>query len=137
VVALGGGTVEDLRTRAVLRNARVVYPRVSYDEAMSRIRGGRFRPLLSRPDLDKVYKRRLPIYQDVSVFTINTCGRRPDPIALEVLAELTRLPLTPPKALAPIFAPGSRPRPTEGAPAEDLRSASLCKHFVPRLAADG
>jgi shikimate kinase len=28
VVALGGGAVEDLRTRAVLRNARVVYLRV-------------------------------------------------------------------------------------------------------------
>ncbi len=50
---------------------------------------------LSRPDLDKVYKRRLPIYQDVSVFTIDTDGRRPDAIALEVLAELTRLPSTP------------------------------------------
>ena len=77
VVALGGGAAEDKRTRAVLRNARVVYLRVSYDEAMSRIRGDKFRPLLSRPDLDKVYQRRLPIYQDVSVFTIDTDGRRP------------------------------------------------------------
>ena len=42
-----------------------------------------------------MYKRRLPIYQDVSVFTIDTDGRRPDAIALEVLAELTRLPSTP------------------------------------------
>jgi len=57
---------------------------------MSRIRGDRFRPLLSRPDLDKVYQRRLPIYEDVSVFTIDTDGRRPDAIALQVLAELTR-----------------------------------------------
>jgi shikimate kinase / 3-dehydroquinate synthase len=98
VVALGGGAAEDKRTRAVLRNARVVYLRVSYDEAMSRIRGDKFRPLLSRPDLDEAYQRRLSIYEDVSVFTIDTDGRRPDAIALEVLAELTRLPLTPPKA---------------------------------------
>ncbi len=97
VVALGGGAVEDLRTRAVLRNASVVYLRVSYDEAMSRIRGDSSRPLLSRPDLDKVYERRLPIYQDVSVFTIDTDGRRPDAIALEALTELTQLPSTPPK----------------------------------------
>lgn len=31
VIALGGGAVEDSRSRAVLRNARVVYLRVSYD----------------------------------------------------------------------------------------------------------
>ena len=46
VIALGGGAVQDRRTRAVLRNARVIYLRVSYDEAMSRIQGDRFRPLL-------------------------------------------------------------------------------------------
>ena len=95
VIALGGGAVTDPRTRAVLRNARVVYLRVSYDKAISRIRGDGFRPLLSRPDLDQVYERRLPIYEGVSAFTIDTDGRRPDVIALEVLAELTRLPPTP------------------------------------------
>lgn len=92
VIALGGGAVTYPRTRAVLRNARVVYLRVSYDEAISRIRGDEFRPLLGRPDLDQVYERRLPIYEGVSAFTIDTDGRRPDVIALEVLAELTRLP---------------------------------------------
>lgn len=97
VIALGGGAVEDRRTRAVLRTARVIHLRVSYDEAMSRTQGDRFRPLLSRPDLDDVYQRRLPIYEDVSVFTIDTDGRRPDAIAHEVLAELTRLPSIPPK----------------------------------------
>jgi hypothetical protein len=40
-----------------------------------------------------VYERRLPLYQDASVFTIGTDGRRPDDIALEVLTELTRLPI--------------------------------------------
>jgi shikimate kinase len=96
VVALGGGAVQDRRTRAVLRNARVIYLRVSYDEAMSRVQGDRFRPLLSRPDLDAVYRRRLAIYEDVSVFTIDTDGRRPEAVARDVLAELTRLPSIPP-----------------------------------------
>ena len=54
VVALGGGAVEDPRSRAVLRNARVVYLRVSYDEAMSRVQTDEFRPMLGRPDLDEV-----------------------------------------------------------------------------------
>jgi Shikimate kinase len=100
-----GGAAEDKRTRAVLRNARAVYLRVSYDEAISRIQGDRFRPLLSRPDLDNVYERRLPLYQDVSVFTIDTDGRRPDAIALEVLAELTRLPSTPPRSSSVLVTP--------------------------------
>jgi len=96
VIAVGGGAVEDPRSRAVLRNARVVYLRVSYDEAMARVKSDEFRPMLHRPDLDEVYKRRLPVYEDLSVLTVDTDGRRPDGIALEVLSGLTRLPSTPP-----------------------------------------
>jgi shikimate kinase / 3-dehydroquinate synthase len=96
VIALGGGAVEDPRTRAVLRTARVVYLRVSYDEAFSRVKSDKFRPMLHRPDLDEVYKRRLPVYEDLSVLTVDTDGRRPDAVALDVLAALTRLPSTPP-----------------------------------------
>lgn len=96
VIALGGGAVEDARSRAVLRNARVVYLRVSYDEAMARVKSDEFRPMLHRPDLDEVYKRRLPVYEDLSVLTVDTDGRRPDAVALDVLAGLTRLPSTPP-----------------------------------------
>ncbi|HEX5299752.1 MAG TPA: bifunctional shikimate kinase/3-dehydroquinate synthase [Streptosporangiaceae bacterium] len=95
VIALGGGAVEDLRSRAVLRNARVVYLRVSYGEAMSRVQTDEFRPMLHRPDLDEVYRRRLPVYEDLSVLTVDTDGRRPDGIAREVLAGLNRLPETP------------------------------------------
>ena len=93
VIALGGGAVEDPRSRAVLRNARVVYLRVSYDEALARVKSDEFRPMLHRPDLDEVYKRRLSAYEDISVLTVDTDGRRPDAVALEVLA---RLPATPP-----------------------------------------
>src|SRR5690242_2849526 len=93
VITLGGGAVEDPRTRVVLRNARVVYLRVSYDEALARVKSDEFRPMLHRPDLDEVYKRRLSAYEDISVLTVDTDGRRPDAVALEVLA---RLPATPP-----------------------------------------
>ena len=105
VIALGGGAVEDPRTRAVLRNARVVYLRVSYDEAMSRVQGDEYRPLLHRPDLDQVYKRRLPVYEDLSVLTIDTDGRRPETIARDVLAELTRLPSLPPDSSSVFVTP--------------------------------
>jgi 3-dehydroquinate dehydratase type I len=96
VIALGGGAVEDPRTRAVLRDARVVYLRVGYDEAMARVKSDEFRPMLHRPDLDEVYERRLPVYEDLSVLTIDTDGRQPDAVALEVLARLTRLSETSP-----------------------------------------
>jgi shikimate kinase len=78
----------------VLRNARVVYLRVSYDEARSRVQADELRPMLGRPDLDEVYRRRLPVYEDLSVLTVDTDGRRPDEIAREVLAGLNRLPET-------------------------------------------
>jgi 3-dehydroquinate dehydratase type I len=95
VIALGGGAVEDPRSRAVLRNAKVVYLRVSYDEALARVKSDEFRPMLHRPGLDEVYGRRLSLYEDVSVLTVDTDGRRPDAVALEVLAQLTRRPETP------------------------------------------
>ena len=96
VIALGGGAVEDPRSRAVLRSARAVYLRVSYDEALARVKSDEFRPMLHRPDLDEVYRRRVPAYEDVSVLTVDTDGRRPDGVALEVLARLARLPGAPP-----------------------------------------
>ena len=92
VIALGGGAVEDPRSQAVLRDARVVYLRVSYDEAMARVNSDEFRPMLHRPDLGEVYQRRLPAYEDLSVLTVDTEGRRPDAIALDVLTGLARLP---------------------------------------------
>jgi shikimate kinase len=96
VVALGGGAVEDPRTRAVLRNARVVYLHISYDEALARVQGDQYRPMLHRPGLDEVYKRRLPMYEALAAINIDTGGRGPEAIALEVLAELNRLPALPP-----------------------------------------
>jgi len=96
VIALGGGAVEDPRSRAVLRDARVVYLRVSYDEAMARVKSDEFRPMLHRPGLSEVYRRRLPVYEDLSFLTVDTEGRRPDAIALDVLTGLARLPGGPP-----------------------------------------
>ena len=89
VIALGGGAVEDLRSRAVLRNARVVYLRVSYGEAMSRVQTDEFRPMLHRPGLDEVYLRRVPVYEDLAVLTVDTGGRPPDAVALDALTRLT------------------------------------------------
>jgi shikimate kinase/3-dehydroquinate synthase len=95
VLALGGGAVEDSRTRAILRNTTVVYLQVGYDEAMSRVRQDRFRPMLQRADLDQVYARRQGAYAEVAAVRVDTDGRRPDAVVMDVLRELTRLPSTP------------------------------------------
>jgi shikimate kinase / 3-dehydroquinate synthase len=95
VLALGGGALGDVRTRAVLRNARVVYLRVSYDEALERVQNDQFRPMLRRPDLAHVYQTRLPVYEGTSAFVVDTDGRRPDDIARTVLERLTALPRIP------------------------------------------
>ena len=95
VLALGGGALGDPRTRAVLRNTTVVYLRVSYDEALSRVRQDRFRPMLQRADLDQVYAGRLAAYGEVAAVQVDTNGRRPDAVVQDVLRELTRLPSTP------------------------------------------
>src|SRR5580658_5458706 len=71
VIALGGGAVEDPRTRAVLRNARVIYLRVGYEEAMSRVKGDEYRPLLHRADLSDVYQRRLSVYEDLAACIVD------------------------------------------------------------------
>jgi shikimate kinase len=88
VVALGGGAAEDPRTREVLRGASVIYLRVGYDEALSRVRSDELRPMLRRPDLEQVYRRRLLVYEEISGLTIDTDGRPPDAVAAEALAKL-------------------------------------------------
>jgi shikimate kinase len=95
VLALGGGALGDSRTRAILRNTTVVYLRVGYDEALTRVRQDKFRPMLQHADLDQVYAERLAAYGEVAAVQVDTNGRRPDAVALDVLKELTRLPATP------------------------------------------
>src|SRR5690348_9203007 len=85
VLALGGGALGDLRTRAVLRNARVVYLRVSYDEAIQRVQNDEFRPMLRRPDIRAINRARLPVYEGTSAFIVETDGRRPEDVARTIL----------------------------------------------------
>lgn len=92
VIALGGGALGDPRTRAALRDARVVYLRVDFAESMARVGADGNRPVLARPDLREVYRRRLRDYEDVAVLSVDTAGRHPDAVATQVLAGLAALP---------------------------------------------
>ena len=88
VLAVGGGAVSHPQTRALLAAVPVVYLRVSYAEAMSRVGGDKGRPMLARPDVPALYAERQALYASVATLTVDTDGRLPDEIVLDVLANL-------------------------------------------------
>jgi shikimate kinase len=64
----------------------VVYLHVGYDQALERVGGDDGRPLLARPDLPALYRRRLSVYEKVATLTVPTDGRPPEAVCAEVLA---------------------------------------------------
>jgi shikimate kinase len=69
----------------------VVHLQVGYAEALDRVRNDGLRPMLQRPDLESIYRSRLPVYDEVSTIRVTTHGRRPDDVATEVLEQLAAL----------------------------------------------
>jgi shikimate kinase len=92
VLAVGGGAVEHPGSRRLLVPVRVVYLHVDYAEAMARVGGDAGRPMLARPDLADVYRRRLAGYQEVATVTVRTGGRPAREVSREVLTGLAGLP---------------------------------------------
>lgn len=90
VLALGGGAASHPVTRSLLATVPVIYLRVGFAEAMSRVGGDRGRPMLARPDVRSVYAERQALYASVAALTVDTDGRPPDEIALAVLAAVDR-----------------------------------------------
>jgi shikimate kinase len=88
VLALGGGAAVHPGTRRLLAAVPVVYLRVSYAEAISRVGGDRGRPMLARPDVEQVYAERDPLYAAAASCVIDTDRRAPEEIALDILARL-------------------------------------------------
>jgi shikimate kinase len=90
VLALGGGAVTHEGTRARLAAATVpvVYLRVSYAQAMSRVGGDRGRPMLARPDVAQRHQDRDPLYAQAATLTVDAGDRCPEEIALDILTRL-------------------------------------------------
>ena len=90
VLALGGGAAAHPGTRAVLAAATVpvVYLRVGYAEAMSRVGGDQGRPMLARADVAQLHKDRDPLYAQASTVIIEAGGRCPEEISLDILTRL-------------------------------------------------
>lgn len=92
VLALGGGAAAHPGTRALLSSgpAVVVYLRVAYAEALTRVGGDQDRPMpdrpmLARPDVADVYAARQACYAAVATLTVDTDGRPPEAVVSDIL----------------------------------------------------
>lgn len=88
VLAVGGGAAEHEGTRKLLASTPVAYLRISYAEALARIAGDGYRPMLARPDIADVYRRRQATYAEVAALTVDVDGRPPQDVAADVLSWL-------------------------------------------------
>jgi shikimate kinase len=84
VLALGGGAVMSVETRAALSGQRVVFLRVGLTDAAARVGLGASRPLLLgnvRGTMKALLDERTPVYESVAVAAVDTDGRTPDEVA--------------------------------------------------------
>ena len=91
VVALGGGAVMDSATQAALVGHRVVFLDVGIADAARRVGFDQSRPLLAvnpRASWVAMMAQRRPTYERVATWRVDTAGRTPADIAVEIAALL-------------------------------------------------
>ncbi|MEY9213012.1 shikimate kinase [Thermobifida halotolerans] len=91
VVALGGGSVLDERTRADLAGHHVVYLEVEFADAARRVGLDTARPLLlgnPRARLRALLQERLPIYRELATTTVSTSEYSPEEAADRIVEAL-------------------------------------------------
>jgi shikimate kinase / 3-dehydroquinate synthase len=96
VLALGGGAAGHPDTITALKSAQVIYLQVSYQEAMLRVAGDQYRPMLAKPGVEDLYRHRLSVYDTVATLTVATDGRRPETVSQDIIARLARVTAVPP-----------------------------------------
>lgn len=91
VLSLGGGAVLDPATRDLLAGHDVVFLRVGLSDAVKRVGLGTSRPLLLgnvRGRIKALLDERTPIYESVATLVVDTDGRTPEDVAMEIEAAL-------------------------------------------------
>lgn len=109
VLALGGGSVLDAETRALLAGHRVVYLSMEVEEAVRRTGLGVARPLLAvnpRKQWRELMEARRHLYEEVAAVVVPTDGRTPDEVTRAALDALET------KNESPADATGTRPEET-------------------------
>jgi shikimate kinase len=93
VVGLGGGAVMDAGTQDRLEGQPVVYLQTSFPELAKRVGMGRPRPLLlgnPRAQLKALLDQRLPVYDRLAWMTVDTDGRDPAEIVVQIATAVSR-----------------------------------------------
>jgi shikimate kinase len=88
ILALGGGAVLDLETRARLGGHEVVYLTVDLGDAIKRVGMGAGRPLLAmnpRATMRHLLDQRRPLYEEVATHTVVTDDLTAEDVAAHVL----------------------------------------------------
>ena len=93
MLALGGGAVLDPGTRELLAGHEVVFLRVGLSDAVKRVGLGTARPLLLgnvRGQIKALLDERTPIYESVATVVVDTDGRTPQDVAVQIESEMSR-----------------------------------------------
>ncbi|MCD9877373.1 shikimate kinase [Streptomyces guryensis] len=91
VLALGGGSILDADTRALLAGQRVVYLSMDVEEAVKRTGLNAARPLLAvnpRKQWRELMEARRPLYEEVATAVVATDGRTPEEVTQVALDAL-------------------------------------------------
>ncbi|CAD2075945.1 shikimate kinase [Phocicoccus pinnipedialis] len=77
IISTGGGIVTYQKSYNLLMNteSNIIYLDTPFEVAYNRIKNDRNRPLtnFNKSDLDDIYKKRRPLYEELTDYTINGC----------------------------------------------------------------
>lgn len=97
ILALGGGTVMRGQNREILsKHCRVIWLKASLEESVFNPEWAHLtasRPLLAGGDRERItrlYESRIPIYESVADYTIDTSGKTPDTVLDELIRVIRR-----------------------------------------------
>ena len=97
ILALGGGTVLREQNRALLKkHCHVIWLKASLEESVFNPEWAHLtasRPLLAGGDRERItqlYESRIPIYESVADYTIDTSGKSPERVLEELIRTIRR-----------------------------------------------
>lgn len=97
VISTGGGLVLKYENTELLkRNGKIVFLNASFETLLTRVRADETRPLLKNTGktadkLKELLSQRLPVYEHIADYVVNTDGKTPQEVAREA-AELALKP---------------------------------------------